>query len=203
MTDVLTVHPTHPQQRLLQQAVKSVCRGGVIVYPTDSGYAIGCRLGEKEAVDRIRRIRQLSKSHNFTLLCRDLSEIATYARVDNPTFRFLKAYTPGPFTFILIASKEVPRRLQHPKRKTIGIRIPCHPITLALLELLNEPLMSVSLISANDEFPPQDIKQILKQLEGQVDIIIEGGVCGIDATTVVDLTAEEPIIIRQGQGIID
>lgn len=200
MTVILHVHPTHPQGRLLKQAVNAIRQGEVIVYPTDSGYALGCAIGEKNAIDKIRQIRKLDKNHNFTLLCRDFSEISIYARMDNPTFRFLKAHTPGAITFILNATKEVPKRLQHPKKKTIGIRIPQHQITLALLELLHEPLMSVSLSVSNKNYPVIEIDEMAKNLEKQVSLILDGGPCEINPTTIVDLTSGEPVVMRKGKG---
>ena len=200
MSQYFVVHPVNPQKRLIRQAVELVRAGAVIVYPTDSCYALGCRLGDKEAMERIRRIRQAGKDHNFTLVCRDLSEIATYARVDNPTFRLLKAYTPGPYTFILEATREVPRRLQHPKRKTIGIRVPDHPVPLALLHELGEPVMSSTLMLPGDEQPLTDPEEMRARLEQQVDLVIDGGPCGLEPTTVVDLTGEVPEVVRVGRG---
>lgn len=200
MSQYFSVHPVNPQLRLIRQAVEILRRGGLVVYPTDSCYALGCHLGDKEAMERIRRIRQADKDHNFTLVCRDLSEIATYARVDNPTFRLLKAYTPGPYTFILEASREVPRRLQHPKRKTIGIRVPDHPVPLALLEELHEPIMSSTLILPGDDAPLTDPEEMRARLEHQVELILDGGPCGFEATTVVDLTGDQPRVLRAGRG---
>ncbi len=200
MTQILRIHPANPQLRLIETAVGIIHKGGVVVYPTDSGYALGCHLGDKDAIERIRRIRQLTKEHNFTVSCRDLSEISTYARVDNPTFRLLKAHTPGAYTFILQATREVPKQLQHPKRKTIGIRIPDHTITQLLLETLNQPLMSVTLIMPGDDIPLFDIDEVIEQLSGQVDSIIDGGACGLGPTTVVDLTGDSPEVVREGQG---
>ncbi len=200
MSQYFSIHPENPQQRLVVQAAEIVRRGGVIVYPTDSVYALGCHIGDKQALDRIRNIRRIDKNHNFTLVCRDLSELASYARVDNSDFRVLKASTPGPFTFILPASSEVPKRLMHPKRKTIGIRVPDSAIAQALLEELGEPMMSVTLIMPDDEYPltdPYDIRQIL---EPHVDAIIDGGYCGLEPTTVVDMTGDQPQLTRQGMG---
>ncbi len=200
MSQYFSIHPENPQQRLVVQAAEIVRRGGVIVYPTDSVYALGCHIGDKQALDRIRNIRRVDKNHNFTLVCRDLSELASYARVDNSDFRVLKASTPGPFTFILPASSEVPKRLMHPKRKTIGIRVPDSAIAQALLEELGEPMMSVTLIMPDDEYPltdPYDIRQIL---EPHVDAIIDGGYCGLEPTTVVDMTGDQPQLTRQGMG---
>ena len=200
MTQHLIVHPENPQIRLIQKAVEIIQEGGVIVYPTDSAYALGCRLEEKNASERIRRIRQLDKHHHFTLMCHDLSQLATYARVDNSAFRLLKAYTPGSYTFILPASKEVPRRLVQPKRKTIGLRVPSHPIPLALLACLGEPMMSVTLILPGMDSPLVDLDEIQEQLEGQVDLIIDGGPCMVEPTTVVDLTSGVPQVLRYGKG---
>lgn len=200
MSQYFNIHPENPQQRLIQQAVAIIRSGGVVVYPTDSAYAIGCQLGDKKGVDQIRQIRQLDKHHNFTLMCRSLAELGTYAKVDNPDFRLLKANTPGPYTFILEATSEVPRRLMHPKRKTIGLRVPENPIALALLEELGEPLMSVTLIMPGDELPLTDPYDIRDLLEKRVDLIIDGGYCGLEPTTVVDFTAEVPALVRQGKG---
>ena len=200
MSQFFSIHPENPQLRLIRQAVEIVRAGGVIVYPTDSAYALGCQIGDKKALDRIRQIRQLDKHHNFTLMCRDLSELSAYARVDNQVFRLLKTYTPGPYTFILDATAEVPRRLMHPKRKTIGLRVPGNPIALALLEELGEPLMSVTLIMPTDEYPLTDPYDIRDTLEHHVDLIVDGGYCGLEATTVVDLSGEVPQITRQGVG---
>ena len=200
MSDYLSIHPENPQQRLIDKAAEIVRKGGVIVYPTDSVYAIGCHIGDKQAMDRIRTIRQLDKNHNFTLMCRDLSELASYARVDNSAFRSLKALTPGPFTFILPATSEVPRRLMHPKRKTIGLRVPDSPIAQALLAELGEPMMSVTLIMPGDEYPLSDPYDIRAALEAHVDVLIDGGHCGLEPTTVVDMTGPVPEITRQGMG---
>ena len=195
-----SVHPKNPQSRAIAQVAEIVRRGGVIVYPTDSVYAIGCHIGDKNALERIRSIRQLDKQHNFTLVCRDLSELANYARVDNTAFRVLKASTPGAFTFILNATSGVPKRLMHPKRKTIGIRVPESLIARALLDELGEPMMSVTLHMPGDEFPlsdPYDIKQIMTPL---VDAVVDGGYCGHESTTVIDMTGSTPDIIRRGAG---
>lgn len=200
MSQFFVVHPVNPQKRLIHQAAVLLRAGAVIVYPTDSCYALGCHLGDKDAMERIRRIRQAGKDHNFTLVCRDLSEIATYAWVDNPTFRLLKAHTPGPYTFILEATREVPRRLQHPKRKTIGIRVPDHPVPLALLAELGEPVMSSTLMLPGDEFPLTDPEEMRARLEHRVDLVIDGGPCGVEPTTVVDLTGEAPVVARTGRG---
>ncbi len=200
MAQFLQIHPENPQARLISQAVEVLRRGGLIVYPTDSAYALGCHIGDKMALDRIRAIRRLDKNHNFTLMCRDLSELATYARVDNKDFRLIKKHTPGPYTFILPATAEVPRRLMHPKRKTIGMRVPDTPIALALMAELGEPLMSSSLILPGDSEPLTDPEDVRSALEHQVELIIDGGFCGLEPTTVVDLTGSSPVVTRQGCG---
>ena len=200
MSQYFSLHPLNPQARLIHRAVEILRDGGVVVYPTDSCYALGCHLGDKDAMERIRRIRQADKHHNFTLVCRDLSEIATYAKVDNPTFRLLKAYTPGPYTFILEATREVPRRLQHPKRKTIGIRVPDHAVPQAMLAELGEPIMSSTLILPGDDTPLTDPEEMRARLEHQVDLVMDAGPCGFEATTVVDLTGEGPRVLRAGRG---
>jgi tRNA threonylcarbamoyl adenosine modification protein (Sua5/YciO/YrdC/YwlC family) len=200
MSQYFSLHPVNPQLRLIRRAVEILKEGGVVVYPTDSCYALGCHLGDKDAMERIRRIRHADKDHNFTLVCRDLSEIATYAKVDNPTFRLLKAYTPGPYTFILEATREVPRRLQHPKRKTIGIRVPDHPVPLAMLAELGEPIMSSTLILPGDDAPLTDPEEMRARLEHDVDLILDGGPCGFEATTVVDLSGDAPRLLRAGRG---
>jgi tRNA threonylcarbamoyl adenosine modification protein (Sua5/YciO/YrdC/YwlC family) len=202
MSQFFQIHPDNPQARLVKQAVDIIRSGGVVVYPTDSAYALGCHIGDKRAVDRIRRIRQLDDKHNFTLVCRDLSEIATFAKVDNVNYRLLKAATPGPYTFILQATAEVPRRLLQQKRKTIGLRVPENAIARALLDELNEPLMSVTLIMPNDSDPLIDPYEIRALLEHEVDLIIDGGFCGLEMTTVIDLADETPSLVRQGKGDI-
>ena len=194
------VHPQNPQTRLIQQAVDAVRDGAVLVYPTDSGYALGCHLGDKDAVDRIRALRELDDKHNLTLVCRDLSEIATYAQVDNQAYRLLKSLTPGPYTFILDATREVPRRLQHPKRKTIGIRVPGHPIVDALLDILGEPLISTTLQMPGDEQPLTDPQEIKERLRNFVDVIIDGGLGSAEPTTIIDLTGPVPQVLRKGRG---
>lgn len=200
MSQFFVVHPENPQPRLIKQAVEIIQHGGVIVYPTDSGYAIGCQLANKSALDRIRQLRQLDEQYKFTLVCRNLSDLATYAIVDNRVFRLLKAYTPGPYTFILIASSEVPRRLLNPKRKTIGLRIPDCKIVQALLKELNEPLMSISLVLPEQEYPLVDAVDIYNKLNEQVSLIIDGGPCSTTPTTVVDLVEEAPKVLRIGKG---
>ena len=200
MSDYLSIHPENPQQRLIAKAAEIVRKGGVIVYPTDSVYAIGCHIGDKQALDRIRAIRRLDSNHNFTLMCRDLSELSSYAKVENSAFRAIKASTPGPFTFILNATSEVPRRLQHPKRKTVGLRVPNSPIAQALLQELGEPMMSVTLIMPGDEYPLTDSYDIRQIMEPHIDVFIDGGYCGLEQSTVVDMTGAAPEIIRQGMG---
>ena len=203
MSQYFEIHPQNPQPRLIRQAVEIIRNGGVVVLPTDSSYAIACHLDDKAAVERIRRIRKLDKKHNFTLVCRDLSEISSYARVNNSAYRLLRANTPGPYTFLLRATAVVPRRLQHPKRKTIGIRVPDHPIVTALLIEHDQPLMSSTLILPGNEFPETDAFDIRDKLEHQVDLIIDGGHGGVESTTVVDLTDTVPQLIRRGRGGTD
>lgn len=200
MAQFFSIHPENPQARLVRQAAEIVRAGGVIVYPTDSCYALGCRLGDKDAERRIREIRHVGADHNFTLVCRDLSEIAVYAKVDNQQFRLLKATTPGSYTFILEATREVPRRLQHPKRSTIGLRVPDHPVALALLEELGEPLLSSTLILPDEEAPLNDAEDIRDRLEKQVALIMDAGPCGLEPTTVIDLTGDAPVARRKGKG---
>lgn len=200
MTQFFSIHPTNPQPRLIRRAAEMVREGKVIVYPTDSCYALGCRLDDREAVERIRAIRALDAKHHLTLVCRDLSEVARYARVDNRQFRLLKSATPGSYTFILEATREVPKRLQHPKRNTIGLRVPDHPVAQALLGELNEAMLSTSLMLPGDELPLNDAMEIRERLEGQVDLIIDSGACGLEMTTVVDLTGVEPQVVRVGKG---
>lgn len=200
MSQFFQIHPDNPQDRLIRQAVEILCKGGVIAYPTDSGYALGCHLGDKKAVERIKRIRQLDQKHNFTLVCGDLSDISTYAKVDNSLYRLLKAHTPGPYTFILNATTEVPRLLLHPKRRSIGVRIPEHVITLALLEQFGEPIMSTTLILPGDEHPQTDPYEIRDVLEHALDLIIDGGACSMDVTSVIDVRELPPTVIREGKG---
>ena len=200
MAQFFTIHPESPQSRLIRQAVEIFRNGGVVAYPTDSSYALGCALGDKGAQERIRAIRGVDESHHFTLVCRNLAEIAVYAKVDNSQFRLLKANTPGSYTFILQASREVPRRLQHPKRSTIGLRVPDHAVTLALLEELNEPLLSMTLMLPGDETPLSEAWEIRDRLEKLVDLVIDAGACDVLPTTVIDLTGEAPELIRRGKG---
>ena len=200
MSQFFQIHQDNPQIRLVRQAVDIIRKGGIVVYPTDSAYAIGCRIGDKHSMDKIRTIRQLDKNHNFTLVCRDLSEISNYAQADNSHYRLLKTYTPGAYTFILKATREVPKRLMHPKRKTIGLRIPDNAIAQALLEELGEPLLSSTLILPNETEPMTDPYEIRQMLEHQLDLIIDGGFCGFEATTVIDFEEEIPIVVRKGLG---
>ena len=200
MSQFFEIHPDNPQRRLIRRAVEILREGAVIAYPTDSSYALGCMIGDKTATETIRRIRRLDDKHNFTLMCRDLSEIATYAKVDNAAFRLLKAHTPGPYTFIFKATHEVPRRLQHPKRRSIGIRIPAHPISQALLEDLGEPLMSSTLILPDQDLPETDPNAIRARLEHELGLVIDGGACSPEPTTVVDLTEGTPRLVRRGLG---
>jgi len=200
MSQYFEIHPENPQKRLIQQAVEILRSGGVIAYPTDSAYALGCCLGEKKAVERIKWIRQLDDKHNFTLVCADLSELSTYAKVDNSVFRLLKNTTPGPYTYILNATNEVPRLLLHPKRRTIGLRVPDHVLTHALLEELGAPLMSVTLILPDEELPMHEADDIRERVGKLVDLVIDGGACSIDPTTVVDLRTGVPEITREGRG---
>ncbi len=202
MSQFFQIHPDNPQKRLINQAVEIINKGGVVVYPTDCAYALGCHLGDKAALEKIKRIRQLDDKHNFTLVCRDLSEISTYAKVDNTAYRLLKAHTPGAYTFILKATSEVPRRLLHPKRRTIGIRIPENEIALALTETLGEPIMSTSLIMPGEDMPLMDPYDIRELLQHHVDLVIDGGYCGMEATSVINLVEEVPEIVREGAGDI-
>ena len=200
MSVYLQVHPDNPQQRLIDQAVRVVRGGGVIAFPTDSSYALGCHLGDKTAVERIRQLRRVDDDHNLTLICRDLSEIATYAKIGNSAYRLLKALTPGPYTFLLPATHEVPRRLQHARKKTIGIRVPNNRIALALLEALGEPIMSTTMRLPGDEFPLTEGWEIQDQLDHALDVVVDGGACGLDPTTVIDMVADPPEVVRQGLG---
>ncbi len=200
MSQFFYVHPDNPQARLINQAVAIVRNGGVVVYPTDSGYALGCQLENKQALERICKIRRIDDKHNFTLLCRDLSELSLYARVDNVAFRLLKAHTPGAYTFIFKATKEVPKRLMNAKRKTIGIRVPDNKIALDLLEAMGEPLMSTSLILPGNETTESDPEEIRDSLEHAVDVILNGGYLGEQPTTVIDFSDDDAVILRRGSG---
>ena len=203
MSQFFHIHPVNPQQRLIQQAVEIIRADGLVVYPTDSSYALGCHVGDKAGMERIRRIRELDNRHNFTLMCRDLSEISTYAKVDNSSYRLLKSLTPGAYTFILKATHEVPRRLQNPKRKTIGIRIPDHPVSQALLDGLGEPLMSSTLILPGQEHPETDAHEIRERIEHAVDLVIDGDNCGLEPTTVIDLVDGSLQVVREGRGSVE
>lgn len=200
MAQFFTIHPDNPQQRLIKQAAAMLRDGAVIAYPTDSSYALGCHLGDKTSVTRIRRIRGVDDDHYMTLMCRDLSELGHYARVDNVQFRLLKNNTPGSYTFILGATQEVPRRLQHPKRNTIGIRIPDHPVALALLEELGEPMLSSTLILPDEKQPLNNAEEIRRHIDRQLDLILDAGAVGLEPTTVIDLTGATPVLVRRGKG---
>ncbi len=200
MAQYFSIHPDNPQLRLIKQAGRIFLDGGVGVYPTDSSYAIGCSIGNKTAMDRIRRIRKIDDSHNFTLVARDLSEIATYAKIGDEQYRLIKATTPGPYTFILPATRQVPRRLQNPRRKTIGLRIPDSRITQCLIEELGEPIMSSTLILPGEQLPISDPAVIRSKLEHEVDLVIDGGLCGVDPSTVVSWVEDQPSVIRVGRG---
>jgi tRNA threonylcarbamoyl adenosine modification protein (Sua5/YciO/YrdC/YwlC family) len=194
------IHPTHPQPRLIARAAEILRGGGVIAYPTDSCYALGAHVGDKSAMERMRRIRGVDDRHHFTLMCRDLSELGTYARVDNRQYRLLKALTPGSYTFILEGTKDLPRRILHPRRKTIGLRVPDHAVALALLAELGEPLLSTTLILPGDEAPLEDAAEIRSRLESDVALVLDGGPCGVAPTTVIDLTGAAPEVVREGKG---
>ncbi len=202
MAQFFSVHPDTPQLRLIRQAAAMVREGAVIAYPTDSCYALGCQLGDKDAVQRMRQIRGVDEDHHFTLMCRDLSELSHYARVDNVQFRQIRNNTPGSYTFILRATKEVPRRLQHPKRSTVGLRIPNNAVALALLQELGEPLISTTLILPGDEGPLGDAEEIRSRLDRVIDLVLDGGATGVEPTTVLDLTDDVPVLIRRGKGAI-
>lgn len=201
MSQFFEIHPENPQKRLIHQAVDIIHNGGVVAYPTDSSYAIGCHLGDKAAMERIRRIRQVDDKHHFTLVCSDLSEIATYAKVTNADYRMLKSLTPGPYTFLLKATHEVPRRLMHPKRRMIGIRVVEDPIVRDLLDELGQPIMSSTLIMPGSDMPETDAHEIREKLEHELDLIIDGGNCGFETTTVINMVENPPLIVRQGKGV--
>lgn len=203
MSQFFRIHPDNPQPRLIEQAVQIVNEGGVIALPTDSSYALACRLDDKEAVTRLRRVRSLDERQHLSLLVRDLSELATFAMVDNHQFRLIKSVTPGPYVFILEATKEVPRRLSHPSRKTIGLRVPDHAITLALLEALGEPLIATTLILPPDSEPMNDPEDIRVRLERQIDLVIDSGACAREPSTVIDLTGDAPVLVRAGRGSLE
>jgi tRNA threonylcarbamoyl adenosine modification protein (Sua5/YciO/YrdC/YwlC family) len=196
----LQLHPVTPQQRFVRQAVDVLRGGGVIVYPTDSCYALGCHIGDKAALDRIRNIRQTDRQHHFTLVCRDLADVGKYAMVDNWQYRLLRAHTPGPFTFLLKASRETPRRLKHERRGTIGLRVPDHPVTALLLRELGEPIMSSTLLLPGEELPRTDAREIYEKLEHSVDLVLDGGNCGLIPTTVIDLSGDRAVLVRAGRG---
>jgi tRNA threonylcarbamoyl adenosine modification protein (Sua5/YciO/YrdC/YwlC family) len=202
MSQYFFIHPDNPQARLIRQAADIIRQGGVVAYPTDSCYALGCHLDDKDAVGRIRTIRELDDQHHMTLMCRDLAEIARYAKVDNQTYRTLKAHTPGSYTFLLSATKEVPKRLQHPKRATIGLRVPDHAVALALLEELGEPMVSTSLLLPGVDQALSDGEEIRIRLEKKVDLVIDSGSCGFGLTTVIDLSGDAPLLVREGRGAI-
>jgi tRNA threonylcarbamoyl adenosine modification protein (Sua5/YciO/YrdC/YwlC family) len=200
MAQYFKIHPDNPQKRLVDRAAAILRQRGVIVYPTDSCYALGCLLEDKESVQRIRRIRNLEEGHLFTIICRDLSGLGTLAKLDNSAFRFIKRYTPGPYTFILKASSEVPKKLQNPKRRTIGLRVPDNRICQELLETLGEPMLSTSLILPGNKLPEADPENIETELGKLIDLIVDGGVVGVDVTTVIDLSDGDPVIMREGKG---
>jgi tRNA threonylcarbamoyl adenosine modification protein (Sua5/YciO/YrdC/YwlC family) len=202
MAQLFEVHPENPHIRLLKQAVALLEKGEVLAVPTDSSYALVCHLDDKAAADKLRRIRGVDDKHHLTLLCRDLSELANYAKVDNQQFRLIKSATPGPFTFILEASKEVPRRLSHPSRKTIGLRVPEHKVLQALLALHEGPLLAATLIPPNETEPLNDAAEIRERYEHQIAAVIDAGACALEPTTVVDLSSGEPVIIREGRGAL-
>ncbi len=200
MAQYFAVHPQDPQQRLIRRAVDIVRNGGLMVYPTDSCYALGCQIGDKNAMERVRRIRQVDEHHHFTLVCRDLSELGLYAAVDNIQYRLLRASTPGSYTFILKARREVPKRLLNPRRNTIGVRVPDHNVVRALLEEMGEPILSSTLILPGDKLPLNDMDEIRNRLQHDVELVLDGGPCGVEMTTVVDLTGDTPVIARRGKG---
>ena len=200
MAQYFVIHPQNPQARLVHQAAEILRGGGIVAYPTDSSYALGCMLGNKDAQQRIRAIRAVDEGHHFTLVCRDLAELATYAQVDNSQFRLIKANTPGPYTFILKATREVPRRLQHPRRSTIGLRVPDHAVTQAMLAELDQPLLSMTLLLADEAEPLNEAWEIRERLERQLDLVIDAGPCAAEPTTVIDLTGDAPQLVRQGAG---
>lgn len=200
MARLVEIHPTNPQQRLVAEVVAAIRNGGLIAYPTDSSFAFGCHIGDRRAMDRIRRIRQTDKNHNFTLVCQDLSEISLFAKVENWAYRLIKSLTPGPYTFVLQATREVPKRLQHPRRRTIGLRVPDHAIVQAMLQSLGEPIMSSTLLLPGDDLPLTDIHEIADRIGNDVDVIVDGGPTGIEPTTVIDLSEGNVEILRKGLG---
>ncbi len=200
MARIVEIHPTDPQPRRIAEVVATIRNGGLIAYPTDSSYALGCHIGDKHAMDRIRKIRKTDKNHNFTLVCSDLSEISLYARIDNWAYRLVRSLTPGPYTFILQATREVPKRLQNPKRRTIGLRVPDHAIVRAMLEALGEPIMSSTLTLPGDDTPLTDVNEIEARIGHQIDLIVDGGSAGIEPTSVIDLSGGSVEILRKGRG---
>jgi len=200
MAQYLNVHSKNPQRRLISKAAEVLRSGGLIVYPTDSCYALGCRIGNKEAMDRLRQIRQADEHHHFTLVCGGLSEISRYANVDNVQYRLLRMTTPGSYTFILKANRDVPKRVLNARRKTIGLRVPDHPVVSVLLEELGEPILSSTLILPGEELPAPDVDEVRAELDNQVDLILDSGSCGVEMTTVVDLTGDDPTLVRVGKG---
>lgn len=203
MAQYFEIHPDNPQQRLIYQAAKIIADGGLVIYPTDSSYALGCHMGDKSALERIQRIRQLDSKHHFTLMCSDLSEIGNYAKVDNTAYRLMKNLTPGPYTFLLKATSDVPRRVMNQKKKTIGVRVPQNNIAHALLAELGEPILSSTLIPAGEDLPMDDAYEIREKYEHEVDLVIDGGSCGTEATTVINLIEGSPEVMREGKGNID
>ena len=203
MAQFFEIHPDNPQKRLIQQAVSIIDKGGVVIYPTDSSYALGCHIGDKSAMERIARIRRLDNKHHFTLVCSDLSEIGTYAKVSNSDYRLMKTLTPGPYTFLLMATSEVPRRLMNPKRKTIGVRVPDNNIVHSLLDVLGQPIMSSTLIPAGSHDAMDDAEEIRRLYEHEVDLVIDGGFCGVEPSTVISLIDSIPEVIRHGKGAVD
>jgi len=200
LSQYFELHPQNPQPRLIRRAVAIIRDGGIIAYPTDSCYALGCHIGDKAALERLRRIRQADRHHHFTLVCRNVGESARFARIDTPQFRLLKACTPGPYTFLLPATRETPRRLQHERRRTIGIRVPDHPVPQLLLAELGEPIMSSTLMLPGDLLPLTDAREIRARLEHDIDAVLDGGNCGVQPTTVVDLAVSPPVLVRRGKG---
>jgi tRNA threonylcarbamoyl adenosine modification protein (Sua5/YciO/YrdC/YwlC family) len=200
MSIYLQLHPVSPQRRFIRQAADCLRGGGVIVYPTDSCYALGCHIGDKTALERIRAIRDTDRNHHFTLVCRDLADIGRYALVDNWQYRLLRAHTPGPYTFLLKASRETPRRLKHERRGTIGLRVPDHPVPKLLLTELGEPLMSSTLLLPGEELPRTDAKEIYERLQHSVDLVLDGGNCGLVPTSVIDLSGDHAVVVRVGRG---
>lgn len=203
MAETIAIHPENPQPRLVEQVASALRDGAVIAYPTDSSYALGCAIGDRAAIERIRRIRGFGRAHYFTLLCRDLSEISAYAKVENRSFRLLKALTPGPYTFVLPATREVPRWLWHPRRKTIGIRVPVHRTASAIAAAMQQPIMSVTAMLPDEALPLSDPEDVRERLAAEVDVIVDSGACGVEPTTVLDLSGVQPVVLRRGRGPVD